>query len=124
MEGGEDLERWCARRLPRHRRRPLADRRAPAVAHDGKETYFFAWVKGQLQDDRLNVADQAIGLRGMDGKTLAVRFADRTAATDPNAEALRPNFVNGPKGEILLLYERHQAGTDRQLVGRRLLLAQ
>jgi len=91
----------------------------PAVAHDGKGTYLFAWVKGTIAKDRLNLSNLDIWLRGMDARTLEVRVADRKAAASA-ADETRPVLVNGPAGEILLLYERLQSGAPRSIEARRI----
>lgn len=96
----------------------------PAVVHDGQNSYLFAWVKGRLNSDRLNVSNQDIWLRGMDGKTLAVTQTDRPVAGDPAVDETCPVLVNGPPGEILLVYERLKPGENRQVVARRIALPQ
>jgi len=91
----------------------------PAVAHDGQGSYLFAWVKGTLARDRLNLLNLDIWVRGMDAQTLEVRVADQKAAATA-ADETRPVLVNGPAGEILLLSERLQSGEPRRVEARRI----
>ncbi len=82
----------------------------PAVAWDGKGTWLFAWVKGKILPDKLNLADYEIWLRGMDAKSLAVTLKDRKLAGGVGNEAKNPAIEAGPAGEFLLVYESVQAG--------------
>ncbi|MBL8792610.1 MAG: hypothetical protein JNM56_01765 [Planctomycetia bacterium] len=90
-----------------------------AVVHDGRGGYLFAWVKGTIARDRLNLSNLDVWVRGMDAQSLAVRVADRQAAAT-SADETRPALVNGPAGEILLLNERLQSGEPRRIEARRL----
>lgn len=94
----------------------------PTVVHDGKGSYLFAWVKGTIARDRLNLSNLDIWVRGMDAQTLEVRAADRRAAATA-ADETRPVLVNGPAGEILLLSERLQSGEPRRIEARRIEIA-
>ncbi|MCX7805436.1 MAG: hypothetical protein N3A38_09645 [Planctomycetota bacterium] len=82
----------------------------PAVAWDGRGTWLFAWVKGKILPDRLNLAEYEIWLRGMDAKTLAVTLKDRKLAGGAGNEAKDPAIEAGPAGEFLLAYESAPAG--------------
>ena len=93
---------------------------SPTVAADGKGTYLFAWTKGRLSRDRLNVYDLDIWLRGMDGQTLAVRISDRKVVANSASGKAHPVLVLGPKGEILLLCESFQPSANRSIAARRL----
>lgn len=92
----------------------------PAVAVDGKGGLLFAWVKGEIAPDRLNLHNLDIWLRGMNGKTLAVTVADRKIAAAPDAEETAPVMLNGPDGEILLVYERTKTGEKKRVAARKI----
>ena len=89
----------------------------PSVAYGGRGQFLFAWVKGAIQRDRLNLADYAVWIRGLDSGTLMPRaIAGRAAAGETH-----PSLVAGPQGEILLLSE--QAAGPRRILSRRIVLA-
>lgn len=88
------------------------------MAADGKGAYLFAWVKGTLGRDRLTVSNQDVWVRGTDGRTLAVKWDDRKAAADPDADETHPVLVKGPAGEFLLVNERSKSGEPRRIAAR------
>jgi hypothetical protein len=92
----------------------------PSVAHAGEGLYLFAWVKGRVSQDRLTLGQYDVWLRGMDGRSLEVRLADRKAAGKENADETRPALAAGPAGEVVLLYEEIPAEGPRRIVARRL----
>jgi hypothetical protein len=94
----------------------------PTVAYDGRGTYLFAWVKGTIAKDRLNLSDLTLWIRGMDAKTLAVRVADRRLSADAGAGETHPALVAGPQGEALLLSERIKNGERIRVLARRVTL--
>lgn len=94
----------------------------PTVAYDGRGTYLFAWVKGTIAKDRLNLSDLTLWMRGMDAKTLAVRVADRRLSADAGADETHPVLVAGPPGEALLLSERIKSGEPIRALARRVAL--
>ena len=93
---------------------------SPAVVHAGKDLFLLAWVKGTLGKDKLTVSNLDVLVRGMDAKSLAVRIADQKAAAAVDADETHPVLVNGPKGEVLLLYERLNTGDARHIAARRI----
>jgi hypothetical protein len=92
----------------------------PSVAYAGEGLYLFAWVKGRISQDRLTLSQYDVWLRGMDGRSLQVRLADRKAAGKENADETRPALVAGPAGDVVLLYEEIPAEGPRRIVARRL----
>jgi hypothetical protein len=94
----------------------------PAVAFDGHETYLFAWVKGAISKDRLNLSAFSVWVRGLNARTLAESVHDRKVS-GAGADETHPVLVSGPRGEILLLSERLKHGEKRQVLARRIAVA-
>lgn len=90
----------------------------PSLAYAGRGQFLFAWVKGAIQLDRLNLDDYSVWIRGLDGGTLTPRESERRAAPGET----HPSLVAGPAGEILLLSE--QAGGTRRILSRRIAKVQ
>lgn len=96
---------------------------SPAVVHAGKDLVLFAWVKGDLGKDKLTVSHLNIWIRGMDAKTLALRVPDQKAAAALDVDETHPTLIEGPGGEVMLLYECVKTGADRRLAVRRISIA-
>jgi hypothetical protein len=90
-----------------------------AVASVGHGEFVFAWVKGQLGDDRLTVSQSDIWIRALDGESLAETSPPRAAAASVDADELRPCLTACSATELLLLYEERSA-TGRRIAARRL----
>ncbi|GBD36157.1 hypothetical protein HRbin36_01278 [bacterium HR36] len=94
----------------------------PAVVHAGKDLYLLAWVKGSIGNDKLTVTSLDIWIRGVGAHDCAVRLADLKAAGEREVDETRPVLIQGPQGEVLLLYLRLKTGAARQIAARRIIL--
>lgn len=92
----------------------------PSVAWDGKGSFIFAWVKGKILPDRLNLSDYEIWLRGMNSQTLAVTLQDCKVVGGNGTDALSPVLVSGVSGEFVLVYEVRRAGEKTKIVAMKL----
>lgn len=92
----------------------------PSVVWDGRGSYLFAWVRGRIAEDHLNLSGFRVWLRGMSADTLEVTTADQEAAMDEGGDLIRPALVAGPPGEILLLFLQVQQGKGRAIAARRI----
>jgi hypothetical protein len=96
---------------------------APAVACDGCGGYLFAWIKGRIAPDILNLSEYRLWLRGMDGASLAVTLPDvPVEAPDAAVNETQPRLVAGPTGELLLLCNALKPGETPRILARALRL--
>jgi hypothetical protein len=94
----------------------------PAVAWGGNGAYIFAWVKGAITPDRLNLSDYRVWVRALDGRTLAPRAPEQRVEPVAGNDETWPSLAAGPAGEALLLTLQLKAGEPRRLAARRITL--
>ncbi len=97
----------------------LWPRGMPAVACSNSE-YLFAWVKGRILPDRLNLAQFDIWVRGLSGKELRVSLKDQVLAGEADVDELQPALISGPDKEAVMLWLQIKPNEKKRIMAAEL----